>query len=832
MVLKMLYQQHIKPVLDFKEISAICKGEIINFAYDYPLRHLLLDTRKIISPASSVFFSIKGPRHDGHAFLKEAYEKGVRQFIVEKELPYKELYPDANILLVKSSVEALHKIAETHRRQFTIPILAIAGSNAKTTIKEWLTQLLIKDYFIVRNPKSFNSQVGVPLSVWEINSSHTLGIFEAGISQPGEMEKLEKIIRPTWGLFSNIGPAHDEGFQDRYHKTSEKLRLFKSAELLFYCKDHLEIDNVIKQGHYSFKTFTWSFNDTSSDIFIKKIRKDLDSVKIQMIVDGRKASFTTAFRDDASLENIIHCIVVLVYLKVDFDEIQKRILLLQPIAMRLELKEGINGCHIIDDTYNNDLAGLTMALNFLAQQHQNKRRTVILSDVLQTGMEEGALHNLISEILKEKKVLKFIGIGPVLKKHAALLPFGKFYTSTDDFLQNTDLQEFKNENILIKGARIFRFEKIVNALQQKVHGTILHINLDALSHNLNFYRSCLRPTTKIMVMVKAFAYGSGSFEVANLLQFHRVDYLGVAYIDEGVALRENGITLPIMVMNPSPEGFSKLIEFSLEPEIYSLKILKSFFDYVTNSGISSKIHLKIDTGMKRLGFEVSDIHELLNILKSTDLLQVVSIFTHLAGADEAIHTDFSRHQLEIFMKTADDLETSMGYSVTKHGLNSAGIIRFPEFQMDMVRLGIGLYGIEANNIKQKQLREVGKLKTVISQIKHVKTGDSVGYSRKGRVNHDAEIATIAIGYADGYGRVFGNGVGKIQVNGITCPTIGNICMDMTMVDVTGTGAKEGDEVVVFGDNISVSEMAEAAGTISYEILTGISERVKRVFYTE
>jgi len=816
-------------MLDFSNLKEIVGGETVSFFQNIPIEHLLLDSRKIISPGTSLFFAIKGERHDGHQFIKELYSKGVRQFVVEN-LPAMEL-PHANVLKVSNSQWALQQIASWHRKQFKFPVIGITGSNGKTIIKEWLSQLLAKDFNIVRSPKSYNSQVGVPLSVWQINKQHTLGIFEAGISKPEEMSRLEKIIKPTIGIFSTLGTAHDEGFKSKEEKVSEKLQLFQDAEVVIYSRDYEEVDKQI-QEKLKVKTFTWSKN-FPADIYVKGIEKINGKAKIHLFYQINPLTFNVPFSDDASLENIIHCIALLLYFKVDHLEIQNRINSLQKVAMRLEIKEGINGCFVIDDSYNNDLAGLKIAINFLEQQKRREDKSIILSDVLEAGTEEDKLYQEIADLLKSKNIDKVIGIGERISKHKEYFsPLSKFYPSTDSFLQNLDTDLFSDEIILVKGARVFQFERIIAQLQQKVHGTILEVNLDALSSNLNYYKSKLKPQTKIMVMVKAFGYGSGSFEIANLLQFHRVDYLAVAYADEGVALRENGISLPIMVMNPVQQSFDKLFQYNLEPEIYSFKILNEYMEFLNAHEISSRIHLKIDTGMRRLGFEEKDAKDLISIVKNEKLIHVYSIFTHMVGADEETHNEFSKSQLEKFTRVASYLEDKLGYKTIKHALNSAGILRFPEGHMDMVRLGIGLYGVEANGMFQDQLQTVGTLKTIISQIKQVKTGETVGYSRKGKVVSDAKIATIAIGYADGYSRKFSNGTGKVLVKGKLCPVIGNVCMDMTMIDITDTDAEEGDEVIVFGKDLPISNLATSIETIPYEILTNVGARVKRVFYTE
>lgn len=818
-------------MLNFNQLQHITNGKVVASFQDLPVEHFLLDSRKITSPSSSVFVAIKGQRHDGHKFLNDLYNKGVRQFIVESSnLSYN--LPESNILEVSSSIEALQNIAAWNRAQYTIPVIGITGSNGKTIIKEWLSQLLSKDYNIVRSPKSYNSQVGVPLSVWQMNEQHTLGIFEAGISLVKEMENLKRVIEPTIGIFTNIGTAHDEGFESKEQKIQEKLKLFKDVKTLLYCKDHVLIHEQIQNVIPNVSTFTWSYRQ-QADVLVKEVIKANGRSKIHLQYKNQGYSFNIPFFDDASIENIIHCVSTLLLLGIGGAEIDNRLQSLHTVAMRLELKEGINGCYIIDDTYNNDLAGLTIAINFLDQQKRKEDKTIILSDVLESGLEEKKLYKEIASLISGKNIQKVIGIGETISRNNKFFPpESKFYQTTEEFLNEFIQDDFYDEIILIKGARKFEFERIVSQLQQKVHGTILEVNLDALSNNLNFYKSRLKPQTKIMVMVKAFAYGSGSFEVANLLQFHRVDYLAVAYADEGVALRENGISLPIMVMNPVYQTFDKLFQYNLEPEIYSLKVLKEYISFLQTHEISSKIHIKLDTGMRRLGFEEKDMKELLLLLKSTSLVQVASIFTHLAGADEETHNEFSKGQIQKLQKLASIIEEKLGYKILKHALNSAGITRFPEAQMDMVRLGIGLYGIECNNLFQKDLQTVGTLKTIISQIKTIKSGETVGYGRKGKADKDLTIATIAIGYADGYSRRFGNGVGKVMVNGQLCPVIGNVCMDMTMVNVTGLDVEEGQEVIVFGHELSIHQVAESIGTIPYEILTNVSERVKRVFYTE
>lgn len=820
-------------MLLFKELAEVVKGKIGNFYHNYPVVHLLFDSRKIVSSLSSVFFAIKSDRRDGHDFIKELYEKGIRQFVVLKTYTVSlERYSDANFVLVDDTIEAIQDLTAYYRSQFRIPIIAITGSNGKTIVKEWISQLLADKYKLVKSPRSYNSQLGVPISVWQLNEQHELGLFEAGISKRGEMEKLERIIRPDIGILTNVGTAHDEGFRSREEKILEKLKLFVHSKILIYNTDQEEVKNILEREFPNLNTFTWGTNP-KNHVFVKEVKEISGGSRITVQNKNHDLSFTVPFSDQASIQNILQALTLLFYLEVPADEISNGIKKLQPLGMRMELKGGINSCHIIDDAYSNDIASLAIALQFLDQQKQKNKHTVILSDLPESGMSPEQLYSEVATLLKSRNIGRLIGIGKSLALHKDKFELpSEFYKTTEDFLSSLNTESFSQEIILIKGARSFRFERIVALLSEKVHGTVLEVNLDALGHNLNYYRSFLNHGTKIMVMVKAFAYGSGSSEVAGLLQFHKVDYLGVAYTDEGVQLRNQGISLPIMVMNPSRESFEKILQYNLEPEIYSFKTLQELLDLLPQDTKRLRIHIKLDTGMHRLGYEEKDIEQLIGILTSDSRIKVQTIFTHLAGADDSCFNEFSLSQLTLFNSMADRIETAIGYKVIRHALNSAGIVRFPEHQMDMVRLGIGLYGVEATSTGQHKLMPIGTLKTTISQIKEIKQGDTVGYSRKGIVEKNKKVATIAIGYADGFNRRFSNGVGKVLINGSLCPIIGNVCMDMCMVDVTGVAANEGDEVIIFGAHPTIIEHAKAIGTIPYEILTSISQRVKRIFFSE
>jgi Alr-MurF fusion protein len=808
-------------MIRFSQLQDITGGQVLSFYADLPVASLAIDSRKAMSINDAVFFAIKGERHDGHQYIMDLYEQGVRQFIVEDSPRFP--LPQSNILKVSSSVNALQRIASTHRRQFTIPVVGVTGSNGKTIIKEWLFQMLSKWEVIVKNPGSYNSQVGVPLSVWQMQKQHTLGIFEAGISKPGEMEKLRNIIQPTFGIFTNIGSAHDEGFSNTREKAEEKLKLFAEVKAIVFCYEHALIREVINES--GIPSFSWGYSP-DADLYV--IRK---SQFLYLCRSEEEFELKLPFEDKASVENCFHSIALMLYLGYSPDQIQSGVNTLKSVPMRLELKEGINQCQIIDDTYNNDLAGLEISLQFLAQQQQKRKKTVILSDILESGLREQDLISKLEDLVNKHNVNRFIGIGPVLSDHEDYFPEdSSFFSNTADFLNNFDTNTLQQEVILIKGARTFEFEKIVRRLQRKVHGTVMEIDLGALVHNFNYIKSTLEKNTKVMVMVKAFAYGSGSNEIANLLQYHQADYLGVAYADEGIELRKNNITLPIMVMNPSVESFEQCLQYHLEPEMYSPRMLNALAQYL--HGKPCKIHIKIDTGMHRLGFDEKDLDELILVLKQNKNLTVASIFTHLAGADDEKHDSFSKEQVERFRVPADTIAAELGYRPLYHVLNSPGILRLPEYQFDMVRLGIGLYGIDPSARNSNTLKPVATLKTVISQIKQVRAGESIGYGRRGQAEKDTVVATIALGYADGFSRAFSRGVGQVVINGRKAKVIGNVCMDMTMVDITGIPAHEGDEVIVFGKELPIQEVAESIHTIPYEILTSTSERVKRVFVAE
>jgi Alr-MurF fusion protein len=818
-----------------QNIAGIIGGRAVLNNSSSITEHLLLDSRKVYSPGTSLFIAIKGVRRDGHLFIKDLYGKGVRNFIISEAITIAD-FKDANFITVDDTLTALQQIAVHHRLQFSLPVIGITGSNGKTIVKEWLYQLLHAEFNIVRSPKSYNSQIGVPLSVWQMNERHTLGIFEAGISQPREMEKLQPIILPTIGVLTNIGEAHSEGFSSNAEKLNEKLKLFTESAIIITCNDNEEINKgLVATGK---KLFTWGKNKMA-DVEIISIEKKTYHTAIKLGFKSQSLNFSIPFSDDASIENALTCCSVLLYLNIAFEKITAGMNLLQPVNMRLELKKGINNCTVINDSYSADLSSLHIALNFLHNQSAVTKKTVILSDFLQSGLAEDELYRQIAVSLQQHKVNTVIGIGEKISNHLpAVLSSASveqlYFTNTESFIQHYRFSQLKDETILVKGARVFEFEKIIRLLELKAHQTVLEINLTAIAHNLKQYRQLLKPATKVMAMVKAFAYGSGGAEIAGVMQYHKADYLGVAYADEGVELRKAGITLPVMVMNPEVNTFDVITEYNLEPEIYSFELLKELDSYLKQEGITEyPIHIEIETGMNRLGFNTEETEALINFLKNTSSFKVQSVFTHLAAGEEVAQDEFTLQQAAKFKQAADKLKNALGYFFLSHISNSAAALRHPELQMDMVRLGIGLYGIDAGNSGKLNLQTVATLKSTVAQLKKLKAGDTVSYNRKGTIAKDTLIATVRIGYADGFSRRLGNGVGKIFVNNKSVPVIGTVCMDMVMINVTEiAGIKEGDDVIIFGKELPVQLVAAWADTIPYEIMTGISQRVKRVYYEE
>jgi alanine racemase len=724
---------------------------------------------------------------------------------------------------------ALQDLSAAHRSKFNCPVIGITGSNGKTIVKEWLYQLLVPESNIVRSPKSYNSQIGVPVSVWEMNEENDLAIFEVGISKSGEMEHLARIIRPTIGILTNIGEAHSAGFESINEKIKEKLKLFEGVDLFIYSDKYLDqYDGEIPGKN----KFTWNYRGHANlEVFDDEVLEDRFQF-LRARFNGKDVQAMIPFTDQASIENAIICWASLLAMGYEPEEADKRLEKLIPVGMRLELKNGINNCSVIDDSYSLDLSSLAIALDFLKQQNQHQRRTLILSDI--PGTDSEAVYEQVRNLLENKSVDRLIAVGEQISKFAVDYPFETdYFDTTADLLENFTSIKFHNETILLKGARSFEFERISLLLTQKVHETVLEINLNALEHNLNHYKLELGVGTKIMAMVKAFSYGSGSFEIANLLEFNKVDYLAVAYADEGVALRNAGCSLPIMVMSPDAMAFETIIQHKLEPEIFSTRVLNQMIEVLNRKNLENyPVHIKLDTGMHRLGFMEAELDELLEILINTKGIRIQSVFSHLVASENPKHDDFTGKQIDLFLRLAERISKNLNYPFMKHIANTSGISRWPDSRFDMVRLGIGLYGIDTAYDSKSPLQTVTSLKTIISQIKNIPAGDTIGYGREGKMPKGGKIATVKIGYADGYRRELGNGKGKMIIRGMVVPTIGKICMDMCMLNITGIEAAEGDEVIVFNDQIRVEDIARQLETIPYEVLTGISQRVKRIYYYE
>ena len=795
---------------------------------------ILTDSRSLCFPEETLFFALKTKRNDGHKYIADLYERGVRNFVVGTLTTEPESYPDANFLVVGSPLKALQRLASRHREQFQVLVVGITGSNGKTIVKEWLYQILSPERIITRSPRSYNSQIGVPLSVWMMNEHTELGIFEAGISEMGEMEALKPIIQPTIGVLTNIGGAHQENFTSLQDKCMEKLQLFKDCDVIVYNGDNELISSCVSKSLFTAREIAWSTKDNERPLFIESIQKDDTGTTIKYRYLGFFKEYRIPFIDDASIENSLHCLAVALYLMVSPEDIAERMLHLEPIAMRLEVKEGKNGCILINDSYNSDFASLDIALDFMARRTEDKerKRTLILSDILETGQSGKLLYRQVAELVHSRGVNRIIGVGEEISASASRFEIEKnFFRSTSELIESGILSTLKNEVVLIKGARMFHFDQITDLLELKVHETILEINLNALTDNLNFYRNKLKPETKMVCMVKASAYGAGSFEIAKTLEDHRVDYLAVAVADEGADLRKAGIGSSIIIMNPEVTAFKTMFDYRLEPEVYSFHLLEELIKAAEREGATNcPIHIKIDTGMHRLGFDPADMPRLIERLKRQSAVIPRSVFSHLVGSDAERFDAFTRHQIETFEQAAAELQAGFSHKILRHICNTAGIQRYPGAQFDMVRLGIGLYGIDP--FTNQMLHNVTTLKTTILQIHDVPADETVGYSRKGVLNRNSRIAALPIGYADGLNRHLGNGKGYCLVNGQKAPYVGNICMDVCMIDVTDIDCKEGDKAIIFGDELPVTVLSDILDTIPYEILTSVSERVKRVYYQD
>ena len=802
-------------------------------------KYISLDSRQIYEPSQTAFFAVKGVHHDGHQFIEQLHQQGIREFIVERAAWHGPLtekasqWENTSIWVVENSIQSLQEIVRLHRINYTIPVVGITGSNGKTICKEWLSVLLKNKYQVIKSPKSFNSQIGVPLSVWGINAQHTVGVFEAGISQKNEMARLEPIIRPNMGILSHMGEAHGKNFASDEEKLAEKLQLFKHCKtLVFRDTEHSSFirANMAMQNP-SCELIAWSTEDSNQAIFVHWSKTAQGSqIKCQKKNQSEVfLSIKTALTDEASLENLTNCIIqasLLGMTSIEIDEASKWV---KPVSMRLEIKEGLRGNKIIDDSYNNDIDGIKFALP-LFKQYEEKKKVLILSDLIENGLNESELFKQIAQYIQPYAIDTLIGIGEQIYRNKAAFDQIATYKNTEEFIKSSDLLQISNAVILLKGARKFNFEKITQALETKTHCTKLEINLDALTNNLSYYRKAIDPETKIMAMVKAFAYGTGSIEIAKILQQQDIDYLTVAYTDEGVNLRNNGIYKPIMVMNPQKEEFETLTSFSLEPQIYSFELLHALDEYSSENNINVKMHIKLDTGMKRLGFIPEEVDELCQELVNMPQVWTVSILSHLAASENPKHHDFTEEQISLFKKLATQVDYSIGYKTIWHIANSAAIQNYPNARFNMVRLGISMYGITSNPTVKIELENVISLKTYISQIKSVKKGETIGYGRIGQLQEDGRIAILAIGYADGMSRALGNGIGSVEIHGQLCPTIGAICMDMCMIDISHIEhVAVGDEAILFGGKIQIQDVAKLANTIPYELMTNISERVKRVY---
>ena len=792
---------------------------------DMEIDNVSIDSRSLQNNAGTLFFALSGQNRDGHQYITFLIEKGVVNFVVSHIPP--EAIGKANFFVVGNTLTALQDFAIYYRNLYNFPVVVITGSSGKTIVKEWLNYLLSPDYTIIRSPKSYNSQVGVPLSIIGINERHNLGIFEAGISTVGEMEKLEPIIRPDVGILTNIGPAHDEGFSSRQEKIREKLKVFAHVKLLILQKN-VEVEAELNPA---IKTFTWSF-ELGADVLIGTKRNN-GNTAISVAYNEIHFDASIPFTDDASIENAINSLMFLLYLQYNPATIISRLSGLYPVELRLQVKNGINGCTIIDDSFSSDYQSLKIALDFLEQHKTHQKKTIILSDVFQSGFDAELLYAKVAKLLASHNISRVIGIGEKISTQLAEFPNFYPYKTTQEFLAHYRAKSFENETVLVKGARSFRFDEIVVFLEEKTHETVLEINLNAIVHNLNFYKSKLKPETKIMVMVKAFGYGSGSYEIAKALSHQKVDYLGVAFADEGISLRNAGISTPIIVMNPESSAFAAMAAYNLEPEIYSAKELRTFIAVAQQKNLSNyPIHIKLDTGMHRLGFEAYQLEELIDLLKNNNLVSVKSIFSHLSSSDVPEFKDFTLSQINKFEEWSNTLIQALDIDPIRHILNTSGIYNYPQAQYNMVRLGIGLYGVGNDENEYKSLENVGTLKTIILQIKELPAGESIGYSRRFRTSEPITIAILPIGYADGIPRRWGNETGYVLIKGKKAEITGTISMDMMMVNITGIDCKEGDTAIIFGKDPSVVTIAKALGTIPYEILTSISQRVKRVFYKE
>ena len=818
-----------------EQIAALIGAQCTGTA-EGTVKWLLTDSRSLSFPEETLFFALVTKRGDGHRYIPDLYRRGVRRFVVSA-LPSQEQLqqmPEACFLQVKDTLAALQLLGEKHRAEYSIPVVGITGSNGKTVVKEWLAQLLSPDRHVTRSPRSYNSQIGVPLSVWQIDEHTDVALIEAGISRLNEMKRLKPIINPTIGVLTNIGGAHQEHFNSLQEKCMEKLTLFRDCDIIIYNGDDEEVCESVDRTLQSAREIAWSRRDSDKPLFISSVKKEEAGTTIDYCYLGFQGNYTIPFTDDASIENSLHCLAVCLYLRLRPEQIAQRMARLEPVAMRLEVKEAKHGSTLINDSYNSDIASLDIALDFMARrpESEGRSRVLILSDLMQTGQDSRSLYRKVAERIESRGIDHIIGIGPGLSASASRFHIKKsFYATTEELLQSAELDTLRHSLILVKGSRSFGFDRIAERLALKVHETTLEIDLGAMVDNLNHYRSLMAPSVKTVCMVKAFAYGAGFYEIAKTLQDHRVDYLAVAVADEGEQLRKAGITASILVMNPELTAFKTLFENNLEPEIYSFTLLEEMIRACEREGyLHYPVHIKIDTGMSRLGFRPDEMPRLISRLSRQSAVIPRSVFSHFAGSDSPEFDTFTHLQAARFDEAATALQAAFPHKILRHICNSAGIERFPEYHHDMVRLGLGLYGISP--VGDRLLHPISKLQTTILQIHDVPESETVGYSRRGQLVRPSRIASIPIGYADGLNRRLGNGHGYCIVNGQQARYVGNICMDVCMIDVTDIPCQEGDKVEIFGPELPVTQLAEWLGTIPYEVMTGISTRVRRVYSLE
>lgn len=815
------------------EITTITNASLPNGSNDLVVKSIITDSRTSPIHPHALFVALVGERNNGHDYLQQAYANGCRFFMVSKEIDHR-LFPEASIIQTPDTLIALQTLAAFHRMQMYMPVIGITGSNGKTVVKEWLYHLLNKDYKVYRSPRSYNSQIGVPLSVLGIEKKHGLAIIEAGISQSGEMQKLQYIIKPDMVVFTHLGTAHDAGFENHLQKAEEKLILAEGADCLVTPVDNVQLKEALeafKQKQF-IKIIGWGY-DTPASVNITKVEKSIIGSIITFIYKSSELKFEIPFADDASIANAITCLCCLLALERLDEEHLQRFATLQPVEMRLQMLHGVNNCIIINDSYNADIESLQVALDYLERQNPRLSKTLILSDLQQSGLPANDLYNIIANLIKRHHIDKLIGIGPDMSKHIDLFDCEKeCYIDTTSFITKLNISKWSEQAILIKGSRIFGFEQISKALEKKTHQTRLEINLENVAHNLHTIMAMQPPTTKVMAMVKAFGYGSGGHELAKMLQHQKVNYMAVAYADEGVELRKAGIKTPIMVMSPEPNSYRLLVDYNLEPEVYSPQELETYIKFLADNHCNTwpSVHLELDTGMHRLGFQANEIEVLYKRISELPKLKIASVFTHLAAADENEFDTFTQSQLDIFEQMANQIQETIPYPIVRHASNTAGSIRFnPNRPLDMVRLGIGLYGIDPTKNIQSKLQPVSRLVSVILQTKHIKQGDTIGYGRHTTADKDMQIGIIAIGYADGLNRLLSNRNGKLYINKQPVDIVGNVCMDMCMVDLTNIEAKAGDEIIIFETAEQLNAIANACQTIPYEILTHISQRVNRVY---